>query len=94
MEFLKKFIDEKLTIEEYNLADQTIDKMATIASKKGGRLVDFEPLIATWHTMFTEEPVSYTHLDVYKRQTQSCTYLCTASYCRNGCRGNYQLCDY
>ena len=29
--------------------------MATIASKKGGRFVDFEPNIATWHTMFTEE---------------------------------------
>ncbi len=37
------------------IADQTIDKMATIASKKGGRFVDFEPNIATWHTMFTEE---------------------------------------
>ena len=25
---------------------------------------------------------------------KACTYLCTAYYCRNGCRGNYQLCDY
>ena len=47
--------DAYMWAEEYNLADQTIDKMATIASKKGGRFVDFEPNIATWHTMFTEE---------------------------------------
>ena len=47
--------DAYMWAEEYNLADQTIDKMATIASKKGGRFVDFEPNIATWHTMFTED---------------------------------------
>lgn len=39
---------------QYNLADQTIDKMADISSSKG-RFVDFEPSIQAWHTMFTEE---------------------------------------
>ena len=32
--------DAYMWSKEYNLADQTIDKMATIASKKGGRFVD------------------------------------------------------
>lgn len=39
---------------QYNLADQTIDKMADISSSKG-RFVDFEPSIQAWHTMLTEE---------------------------------------
>lgn len=47
--------DVYMWMKDYNLADQTIDKMATIASKKGGKFVDFEPSMATWHTMFTEE---------------------------------------
>lgn len=46
--------DAYMWAEQYNLADQTIDKMADIKSSKG-RLVDFEPSIQTWHTMFTEE---------------------------------------
>ncbi|WP_294617792.1 RagB/SusD family nutrient uptake outer membrane protein [uncultured Bacteroides sp.] len=38
----------------YSLADQVIDKMATI--KLGGkRFLDLEPDIEKWHTMFTEE---------------------------------------
>lgn len=44
--------------KEYNLADQTIEKMASIQSKKGGRFVDFEPNLQAWHTMFTEELVN------------------------------------
>ena len=40
--------------KQYNLADQTIDKMAEIKTTKG-RFIDFEPTIQAWHTMFTEE---------------------------------------
>ena len=48
--------DAYMWAEEYNLADQTIDKMADYCFvQKGGRFVDFEPTIPTWHTMFTEE---------------------------------------
>jgi hypothetical protein len=46
--------DVYMWMQEYNLADQTIDKMATISSG-GKRFVDFEPSIQTWKTMFTEE---------------------------------------
>jgi hypothetical protein len=46
--------DVYMWLGEYNLADQTIDKMANIKSGSS-RFVDFEPQIETWHKMFTEE---------------------------------------
>lgn len=47
--------DVYMWLGEYNLADQTINKIETVKMKDGQNFIAFEPSMATWRKMFVEE---------------------------------------